>query len=59
MAFIVVNENNRICAASENFHCGPNEIEVTLPENFNFNEVSAWLYKDGVFTYDPIPVVVE
>ena len=55
MAYIKIDETNRIIAASYNFHCGDGEIEVTIPEDVPFENIHDYLYDDGEWIYDPIP----
>lgn len=60
MAFIKIDNEGRVTAASYNYHCGDDEIEVTIPEEIgNLSNIHNYKYIDGNFVYDPIPEVEE
>ena len=55
MAFIKIDETYRITAASYNYHCGDDELEVVIPENIQLEDIHGYLYKNGEWIYDPLP----
>ena len=59
MAFIKIDDNNRITAASYDYHCGDGELEVTIPDEIFIENIHDYLYKDGEFIYEPVPVEIE
>lgn len=59
MAFIKTDDTNRITAASVVYHCGDGEIEVEIPEEIDFERIHEYLYADGVFVHEPLPVPEE
>ena len=56
MAYIIINENSRITAASTTHHCGEKEIEVTIPEEVWENGIHDYKYENGEFIYEPIQI---
>ena len=55
MAFISLNKEKRIVAASNKFHCGNNDIEVIIPlEVGGLHNLHNYLYIDGEFIYSPV-----
>lgn len=56
MAYIKIDETNRITAASHNFHCGDDEICVEIPNEIDLKDLYDYLYVDGKFVHDPIIV---
>lgn len=56
MAFIKINENNRITAASIKYHCGAGEIEVEIPDEINIQSIHEYLYVNGTFVHEPVPI---
>lgn len=57
MAYIQVNEEGRLIAwAAPGYRCGPGEIEAEMPEDFNPETLTDYIYLDGTVTYDPQPV---
>lgn len=59
MAYIKINETNRITAASYNYHCGSDEIETVIPEEIQLQDIHDYLYVDGEYIYEPLPVVID
>lgn len=59
MAYIKIDETNRITAASHNYHCGDGEIETTIPEEIQLKDIHDYLYIDGAYVYDPLPDPIE
>lgn len=57
MVVIKTNEENRIIWASLNGHLDDDEIEVTLPDGVEFENLLDYLYVDGKFILDPLPEV--
>ena len=55
MAYIKIDNTNRITAASYNFHCGDGEIEVVIPEDIQLENIHDYLYINGDYAYDPLP----
>lgn len=55
MAYIKIDSENRITAASCDFHCGDGEIEVEIPEEIRIPDIHNYLFIDGEFVYDPLP----
>ena len=55
MAYIKIDETNRITAASHNYHCGNGEVEVIIPNEMDITEIHDYLYVDGKFVHDPLP----
>lgn len=54
MAYIRIDENYRVTAASLNFYCGE-EIEVQLPKELSkLSDIHDYKYINGQFVYDPI-----
>lgn len=56
MAFIKIDDANRIAAASYNFHCGDGEIEIEIPAGIALENIHDYKYVNGEFVYDPVPV---
>lgn len=60
MAFIKIDNEGRITAASYNYHCGDDEIEVTIPQEIDeLSKIHDYLYVDGEFIYSPAVVEVD
>ena len=57
MAFINIDDTNRIVAASYDFHCGDNEIEVTIPEEIELVKIHEYKYINNKFVHDPLPII--
>lgn len=55
MAYIKIDETNRIISASYDFHCGTDEIEVNIPEDISLGKIHEYKYENGDFVYDPMP----
>lgn len=56
MAYIQVNAEGRLIAwAADGFRCGPGEIEAAMPEDFNPEQLTDYVYQDGAVVYDPQP----
>lgn len=55
MAYIIIDDTNRITAASSTHHCGEGEIEVEIPEEVWVNGIHNHKYDNGEFVYEPIP----
>ena len=55
MAYIIIDETNRITAASETHHCGDDEIVVDIPKEVWENGIHDHKYENGEWVYDPIP----
>lgn len=55
MAYIKIDETNRITAASLEFHCGEGEIEVEIPEEIELKDINEYKYVNGEFVYDSLP----
>lgn len=51
MAYIKINEDNQITAASMTHHCGLGEIEVNIPEEIWENGIYNYKYENGNFIY--------
>lgn len=57
MAYIKINETNRITAASYYYHCGDGEIEVDIPAGIELEHIHEYLYVNGSFVHDPLPMI--
>ena len=57
MAYIKIDDEGRITAASRTHHCGEGEIEVEIPEEIDMEVIHEYRYRDGAFFYDPKPPV--
>ncbi|MBE5927593.1 MAG: hypothetical protein E7270_11620 [Lachnospiraceae bacterium] len=61
MIFIKTNDDKRITCVTTyrpNMVCYEDEIELeNLPNGITLNNVHDYLYIDGEFIYDPVPVV--
>lgn len=58
MHYIKTDAAGRITAcAAAGFHCGENEIAVTLPEGFSPDNLADWRYADGELIHDPLPAI--
>ena len=55
MAYIKIDEDGRITAASRTHHCGEGEIEVEIPEEISMEIIHEYRYRDGAFFHDPKP----
>lgn len=55
MAYIKIDSENRITAASYDFHCGEDEIEVDIPEEISLHDIHNYLYVEGEFVHSPLP----
>lgn len=55
MAYIKIDDDNRITAASYDFHCGDGEIETNIPEEIQIEDIHDYLYIDRQYVYDPLP----
>lgn len=55
MAYIKIDETNRITSASYNYHCGDGEIETTIPDEISLDNIHDYKYIDGEYVYDPLP----
>ena len=55
MACIMIDDTNRITAASETHHCGDEEIVVDIPEEAWEKGIHNHKYVDGEFVFDPLP----
>lgn len=55
MAYIKIDSENRITAASYDYHCGEGEIEVEIPEEISLYDIHNYLYVDGEYVFDPLP----
>lgn len=53
MAYIKIDSEGRITAASKSFHCGEGEIEVTIPEEIGLESIHEYRYENSEFIYDP------
>lgn len=51
MVYILVDDDNRVIAISDN-HLGDNEIEVTLPDDYESKPFKTYFYENGEFLYD-------
>lgn len=51
MAYILVDDDNRVIAISDN-HLGDNEIEVTLPDDYESKPFKTYFYENGELLYD-------
>lgn len=62
MIFIKTNDDKRITCVTTyrpNMVCYEDEIELeSLPNGITLNNVHDYLYIDGEFIYDPVPVVI-
>lgn len=54
MAYIKIDETNRIVAASGTHHCGYGEIQVEIPYEITIEHIHDYLYIDGDFVYEPL-----
>lgn len=55
MAYILTDETGRITAASFEFYCGKDEIEVEIPDGIELSSIHDYLYSEGEFIHDPPP----
>ena len=55
MAYIKIDSEGRITAASKSFHCGEGEIEVTIPEEIGLEIIHEYRYVNGEFIHAPKP----
>lgn len=55
MAYIIIDETNRITAASETHHCGDDEIVVDIPKEVWENGIHDYKYENGEWVYEPVP----
>lgn len=53
MAYINIDSEGRITAASETHHCGPDEIEVNIPDEIGIESIDDYRFIDGEFIFDP------
>ena len=53
MAFIKVDSEGRITAASKTHHCGEGEIKVAIPEEIGLDIIHEYRFINGEFIYDP------
>lgn len=51
MVYILVDDDNRVIAISDN-HLGDNEIEVTLPDDYESKPFKTYFYENGELLYD-------
>lgn len=51
MAYILVDDDNRVIAISDD-HLGDNEIEVTLPDDYESKPFKTYFYENGELLYD-------
>lgn len=51
MVYILVDDDNRVIAISDN-HLGDNEIEVTLPDDYENKPFKTYFYENGELMYD-------
>ena len=58
MAYIKIDSDGRITAASKTHHCGDGEIDVTIPEEIELGTIHDYRYENGEFVHDPKPVKV-
>lgn len=54
MAYIKINEGNRITAASMTHHCGLDEIEVEISAEIWEKGIHDYKYENGEFVYEPL-----
>lgn len=60
MAFIKIDNEGRVTAASYEYHCGEGELEVTIPQEIDeLSKIHDYLYVDGEFIYSPAVVEVD
>lgn len=55
MAYIKINSEGRITAASRTHHCGKGEIEIDIPEEIGIEVIHEYRYVDGEFLHAPLP----
>lgn len=53
MAYIKIDSEGRITAASKTHHCGDDEIGVTIPEEIGIESIHEYRYESGEFIHDP------
>ena len=55
MAYININGEGRITAASRTHHCGKGEIEIDIPAEIGIEVIHEYRYVNGEFLHDPLP----
>lgn len=55
MSYIKIDKENRIIAASHDFHCGDGEVEADIPEEITLRDIHNYLYVEGEFVHSPLP----
>ena len=59
MAYIKIDSEGRITAASKTHHCGDDEIEVMIPDEIELETIHEYRYDGGEFIYDPKQKEIE
>ena len=52
---IQTDETGRILVSSSEFQCGENDIQIDLPDDFDFERQADYRIVDGALIYDPLP----
>ena len=59
-SYIKFDETGRLTAwAAPGFRCGDGEVEAVMPEDFDPDRLSDYVYQDGTVVLDPLPAPEE
>ena len=59
MIYVMLDDNGRICATTDQKEYAEGFIEFDLPDDFDFNNQSDYIIKDGELIHSPKPLSDE
>lgn len=51
---VQTDENDRILVSSENYPCSENDLQIDLPDTFDFLHQADYRIIDGTLLYEPL-----